>query len=294
MVAAVEVVAQRKPVRRAVRAYPASANRPAGSPVTARPAPMMSHADLLALQRTAGNHAVARHVVQRQGTPGGNGGGGPATAAPAGPVGARTRRPIADLEREFRGLITAARGRGYPVAADNLEHFLTGGGATRSVPQTWLRSFSVVTEAERKNQERFEDQLKTRAKALAGGGSTTLSDWWAAVVRAPMGTELYFASGVSQLNSTGTFALSRAGQVVTIIGTTVNLRWFDPYNWNPGSSAWIPGHGVVSDDVGLDLKDAGRGHDYLLENLYTQTLAATYTIRPWYLPNLSSFAWATL
>jgi hypothetical protein len=260
--------------------------------VNTRPAPL-SLADLVIMQRTVGNQMVGQHVVQRQSAPPS---GGASVAAPAtpGPVGARTRRPIADLEREFRGLIAAARSQGYPVAADNLEHFLTGHGATRSVPLSWLRSFSVVTEAEQRNQKgdgRFEDQLKNQAKKLAAGGSATFGDYWDAVIRAAALTELFYASGVSQLRSTGSFSLSRAGHVVTIAGT-VNQRWFDPYNWNPGMSAWIPGHGVVSDEVGLDLKDAGRGHDYLLENLYVQRLTASYTIRPWYLPNSSTFTWS--
>jgi RHS repeat-associated protein len=207
------------------------------------------------------------------------------------PVGARTHRPIADLEAEFRGLISGARSRGYSVAADNLEHFLTGNGATRSVPLGWLRSYSVVTEAEEKNHTRFENQLVERAKNLADGATVTLSDHWDAAIHASPFTELYYASGSSQLTSTGTFTLTRRGQTVTITGS-VSQRWHDPYNWNPGMSAYIPGHGSVSDDVGLDLKDAGRGHDYLLENRYTQTLTGTYTIRPWYRPNTSSFTWS--
>ena len=59
-----------------------------------------------------------------------------------------------------------------------------------------------------------------------------------------------------------------------------------------GMSAWIPGHGTVSDDVGADLQDAGRGNEYLLENKYSQTVSGTYTIRPWYRPNSSSFTWS--
>jgi hypothetical protein len=133
--------------------------------------------------------------------------------------------------------------------------------------------------------------LQQKARRVADGASDTLSDLWDAVISASIVTELYYASGVSQLKSTGSFSLSRAGRVVSITGT-VHQRWFDPYNWNPGMGAIIPGHGSVSDDVGLDLKDAGRGHDYLLENLYDQTLTGTYTIQPWYRPNSSAFTWA--
>jgi hypothetical protein len=205
-------------------------------------------------------------------------------------LGRRTGRPIADLEREFRELIAAARSRGYSVAADNLEHFLVGRGAKKSVPLDWLRSFRVVTAAETTNHERFERQLDEKAKPLADGAVTTHADFWDARVSAGMTTELFYASGVSQLKSTGTFTQSRTGRTVAITGT-VNQRWFDPYNWNPGSGAWIPGHGTVSDDVGLDLKDAGVGSDYLLENSYVQEVAGTYRFRRliW---NASEYVWS--
>lgn len=250
---------------------------------------------VLALQRTAGNAAVTKAMsadalvfTQRQ-TPPAPSSGGPAPAPPSAPVGKRTGRPIADLEKEFRDLIASARGAGYPVAADNLEHFLVGGGATKSVPLGWLRSYGVVSSAENTNHERFESQLDDKGKNLADGATDTLSDFWDAKISAWPFTELFYASGQSQLKSTGTFTLSRSGKIVTITGT-VDQRWFDPYNWNPGSSAWIPGHGPVSDDVGLDLKDAGVGHDYMLENTYVQTLTGTYRFRRviW---NASTYLW---
>lgn len=235
---------------------------------------------LLALQRSAGNTAAAV-VAQRQSVP-------PATAPP---VGARTGRPIADLEKEFRKLIASARGSGRNVAADNLENWLTGASNPKPVPLGWLRGFPVVTEAEEKNHRRFEDQLQKLARGMAPGATDSLTDHWDAKINAPMTVELFYASGVSQLTSNGSFTLVRTGGRVAITGT-VEQRWFDPYNWNAGMGAFIPGHGYVSDDVGLDLKDAGRGHDYLLENRYTQTLTGTYTHRPWYLPNSVVWTWS--
>jgi hypothetical protein len=212
------------------------------------------------------------------------------TATPAPPKGKRTGRPITDLEKEFRDMIRSAREKGYNVAADNLEHFLNGHGATRSVPLAWLRGFSVVTNAEKTNQGRFEDQLKKAAKKLAPGASTIFSDHWDKAFTAGLTEELYYASGTSELSSAGTFTLTRMGNTVTITGV-VNQRWHDPYDWNPGAGAWIPGYGFVSDSVGLDLKDAGVGHDYLLENLYRQSVTGTYTIQAAYRPDTSSFTW---
>jgi hypothetical protein len=207
------------------------------------------------------------------------------------PVGKRTGRPIADMERDFRDMIKKARTDGRKVAADNLEHFLDGKGAKFSVPLDWLRSFSEVTDAEDKNHKRFEDQLAKLAKGLAPGASITFSDHWDAVISAHKWHELFYASGISELSSTGSFTLTRNGDTVTITGT-VSQRWHDPYDWNPGMAADIPGFGTVPDDVGADLKDAGLGHDYLLEDTYQQTVTGTYTITPRYLPDRSSFTWS--
>lgn len=177
------------------------------------------------------------------------------------------------------------------MAADNLVHFLDGHGAMRAVDVTWLRGFGVVTAAEDKNKSRFEDQLDRSARGMAIGATNSLSDHWDAVINAPQWTELYYASGASELSSAGNFGLSRAGSVVTITGA-VEQRWHDPYDWNPGMGAYIPGFGSVSDDVGLDIRDAGAGHNYLLETRYRQTVSGTYTFTPWYRPNTSSYTWS--
>lgn len=78
------------------------------------------------------------------------------------------------------------------------------------------------------------------------------------------------ASPFPELRSTDAFTLCRAGLAVITMGI-VEQMWFDPYDWNPGMGAFIVGHGHVSDDVVLDLGDAGVGHDYRLENRYTQS-----------------------
>jgi hypothetical protein len=249
-------------------------------------------ADLLALQRLAGNAAVA-HLLRQQapatdaGATATDGGSVPSSGA----IGVRTHRPIADLVRDFRAMAAASRSKGYPIAADNLQHFLDGHGATKAVPLTWLRGFGVVTDAENKNQGRFEKQLDQQARALAAGATSTFADHWDAKISAGATTELFYASGASELSSAGTFSFTRIGSVVTITGI-VEQRWHDPYDWNAKMGAYIPGFGIVSDNVGLDLTDAGAGHPYLLENRYTQTVSGTYTFTAKYRPNTSSYTWS--
>ena len=50
----------------------------------------------------------------------------------------------AEIERNYRDMIAEARRQGKDVAADNLEHFLSGNGMMRTLNWSWLRSDSTV------------------------------------------------------------------------------------------------------------------------------------------------------
>jgi hypothetical protein len=233
---------------------------------------------ILALQRTAGNNAVnallrrqvsTLRTVQRRGAAGSSAGG---TSTDAGGT-----RSLADIERDYRAMIKSARDKGYNVAADNLQHWLDASGTDRVLDVTWLRGNSAVTGGEHVNQGRFERQLKEHAGRLVDGASETFSDHWDRALTASVVTELYYASGTSELSSTGSFTLVRSGRTVTITGT-VRQHWHDPYNWNAGQGAYIPGFGAVSDDDALALKAAGKGADYNLLSDWQQTASGTVDI----------------
>lgn len=171
-------------------------------------------------------------------------------------------------------MITAARQRGYYVAADNLEYWLNGAGGVRRIDVGWLRSNSAVTDAERHNQRQFEKQLKARAGRMPDNATETLTDHWDRAFTARVTSELYYASGTSELSSRATFTLSRMGRTVTVRGS-VQHYWHDPYNWNPGQAAYIPGFGLISDNDALALRRAGIGRDYELVSDWTQTCAGS-------------------
>jgi hypothetical protein len=102
-----------------------------------------------------------------------------------------------------------------------------------------------------------------------------------AVIEASPFTELYYARGKSQLHSAGRFELTQAGGVVTVTGT-VHHRWFDPYNWNAGQAAFIPGSGLVSDDDGLLMERYRGAKPFTLEGTWDQTLSGTVTKREYW------------
>lgn len=241
------------------------------------------------LQRTIGNRATTAllrgdavaspGLVQRRGS-----------SSSASDAGAATpTRSLADIEANYRRMIASARAKGYNVAADNLEYWLDGSGGTRTLSVSWLRANDAVTGAETTNQGRFERQLKEHGGRLADGASETFTDHWDRALTAGMTTELYYASGTSELSSRGTFVLTRSGRTVTITGTVAH-HWHDPYNWNAGQGAYIPGFGAISDDDALALKAAGRGHDFELVSDWTQTVTGTVDIG--YVYNSIDLTWS--
>lgn len=186
----------------------------------------------------------------------------------------RTGRPVPELAALFRSIIEESR-EVYPIASDFLHHFMDGGGASRTISRSWLRSFKVIQKAERRNQRRFEDQLTRVAELLPDGTSHWLRDHWDARINALIGTELFYVSRMSLLRSRGSFVLTRTGPDVQISGT-VRHHWFDPYDWDRGRWVYIPRHGFVPIAVGRELADADEARNFLMESSHVQTLAGTY------------------
>lgn len=201
----------------------------------------------------------------------------------------RTGKPIPELAALFRSIVTESRPV-YPMASDFLNHFMVGAGAPREMSPRWLRSFKVIKKAERKNQRRFERQLRQAAKGL-GDGSVWVHDHWDARINAFIGTELFYVSRMSQLRSEGSFTLIRTGAAVRVSGT-VRHRWFVPYDWDRGRWVYIPRHGFVPIAVGRDLADSDEARNFLMESRHVQTLAGRWEDSTWPRRGTATFEWS--
>ncbi|GAA2637633.1 hypothetical protein SMC26_37685 [Actinomadura fulvescens] len=202
----------------------------------------------------------------------------------------RTGRPVPELAGLFRSIIVESR-RVHPIAADFLEHFMDGAGASRPLSRRWLRSFRVIRKAERKNQRRFERQLAREARSLADGESTWVRDHWDARINAFIGTELFYVSRMSQLRSRGSFTLTRTGSQVRVSGT-VRHHWFDPYDWDRGRWVYIPRHGFVPIAVGRELVESDEARNFLMESHHVQTVMGTCHDGRWPRRERATFEWA--
>ncbi|KQK24803.1 hypothetical protein AR438_14385 [Chryseobacterium aquaticum] len=188
---------------------------------------------------------------------------------------------VKEIEDRYKQMIIAARKKGKNFAADNLQYFLNGKGGTKKIGLNTLIQFGAFNEGLERNISRFENQLYDVAEKLKDGQTTSLNDYWDSVINPGVFSELYYASGMSQLTSKGKFTLSRKGNTITISGSVEN-RWHDPYNWNAGMSAYIPGFGDVSDDDGNYLIEYGNARPFLLESKWKYNVSGTIIIRPYW------------
>jgi len=202
----------------------------------------------------------------------------------------RTGRPAEELATLFRSIVGDSR-QVYPIAADFLDHFLNGAGASRTLSQRWLRSFKVIRKAERRNQRRFEQRLTREARRLEDGASTWVHDHWDARINAFIGTQLFYVSRMSLLNSRGSFVLARTGPVVRVSGT-VRHHWSDPYDWDRGRWVYIPRHGFVPIAVGRELVESDEARDFLMESWHVQTLEGTCRDGRWPRRGRADFTWS--
>ena len=258
---------------------------------------------VLQMQQHYGNAFVQRKIGQAYGKAGPawvqRDRGTPTPSADAGTSDGGTSKPVEtsemtkrldEIEQKYRDMIKAARGKSANVAADNLERFLSGTGGVKSMDVTWLRSFEAVTDAERKNQERFEASLGVQAETVPHGETKSFNDHWDRMLTGGQTTELYYASGTSTIRSTGNFTLSTIENEVSISGT-VQHRWFDPYDWHAGLSAVIPGFGSISDEDALLLQQYRGAKPFEMEAKWQQTLSGHVTVKKYWFDK-ESFKWS--
>lgn len=192
------------------------------------------------------------------------------------PLGLQEPRTLDEILDLVRRMIAEARKKGANVAADNLEHWLNGSGADRILDWNWLRSYSVVQDAEKANRDRFADSLRREAENLKPGETKVFCDYWDRKATAPMLTDLYYASGTFTITSYGCFTLSRGSDCkVRITGSVDHLFW-DPYDWHPGLAAWVPGFGVIEDADLARLEAAGYGKEFVMKSLWHQDVTGEF------------------
>ena len=183
----------------------------------------------------------------------------------------------------YRELIKEARDKGYNQAAYNLEYFLNvnpGREDTISMPLNWLETFSDFVEAVNTNHDRMEADIKGAAKEMRAS-TLYLGNYWDKLIDVASNilnlSELFYASGNSTLHTQYHISFTKKDCKITFQGEILHL-WYDTYDWNVNATAYIPGKGHVSDNLGLLLEAEGLGKSYEMKTKWREIVNGTYEI----------------
>ncbi len=148
---------------------------------------------------------------------------------------------LAEVEQTARSIVSEYRST-FPVAADWLDHYLSGKGGTRNANLHWLRRSTRFRAAEEALQKQIELELVRAILAMlmtgqshgtqvtqVGGKSVIVE-----LVSAEFGTDLFFASNNSSISAKLQFNLVPR-QGLPWIGGQAEFVWKDVYDWNPKS-----------------------------------------------------------
>ena len=182
-------------------------------------------------------------------------------------------RLLEEIIDDYRKMIAAARALGFDVSASNLEHFLGASGAELTLDSNWLQGYGPVKDAiafNKGGKNRFDTQIQNALDSLAPGQSTTLTDYWHRNLYATHFTDLYFASGGSNIRSEGNFTIAKAADGTPIVTGTIVHNWSDPYDWHNGLAAYVPGFGNVQDSDGNCLIENGKGKTFNMRSSWSE------------------------
>ncbi len=192
-------------------------------------------------------------------------------------------------ENTFREFVKVGRRKGSNTAADFLEHYLDGSGAPKKVTRDEARKFQFIQNAEKTNQNRFEqgslvDLDKDFAKGLltlSDGQTKDVKDHWdfnTTRFKPDSLRNIVFTDGIDELisfgrtkvKSKGDFTATRKGNIITLDGK-VTHNWDDTYDFDP--------MGFIGGAGGAALAKSGRAKPFKFGAAWTQRVKGTVEIK---------------
>ena len=178
-----------------------------------------------------------------------------------------------NVERIARLIILAGKLRGFALASEMLEYYLSGKGGTKQIPLSQLKKSKRFEQAVKDLQKRLEWPLVEAVLAAVTTkfpnrqvnrveGKNAISQ---AVVAEPE-SDLYYASNRSGISAEPKFSLMLQHGLPAISGHAL-FKWFDKYDWDRNStkSLRIMGYEVVNFRDFDDLQACKRAKVFKME-----------------------------
>jgi hypothetical protein len=178
---------------------------------------------------------------------------------------------IDQLVAKYRGMVETGRVFA-PMAAENLDYWLSGRGGTKIIAARNFQDDSAVSSHLRNVHRRVFLSLKEPSKGIvprirANPAATTFQMIWEDSTYALPLTTLYFGLGGFTLKSTVDVSVRKdAGNIWSLQFTKWTSQVFDNYNWDVGKSVYVPGWGKIDDIDALRVERAGRAKSFLIES----------------------------
>jgi hypothetical protein len=190
----------------------------------------------------------------------------PGPAGGSGEVNAKLREILAKVDQ----MIAAGRRLGYPLAAENLQHWRDGSGKLRIIPASVFSGEAFITVWLKKMVwPKFVEGTTKRLKngSLRKNGRVEMYYESARGLYPPYGTDLYFALGGFTIRSDVVVRWVDAGDGGAIFEfVSWKCQAKDEYDWDAGKATLIPGMGRIRDDDLLALEKAGYGKAFSIES----------------------------
>ncbi len=179
-----------------------------------------------------------------------------------------------DIDRDFafRKLTRIANKgaeHGFKFASHNLKHFLGNTGNPVNVNRKFLLSDSSVLALIRSNINMIAGSKKFTDTSLKIGESMSRTVYYEDSADADALTDLYFGSGGYTIRTTVDVTIKRTGLITYEVSGTMTNHWSDLYDFHSGLGVYIPGEGMVPDEYGDALQNAGRARRFDMNSKWT-------------------------
>lgn len=184
---------------------------------------------------------------------------------------------VDELVAKYRNMVTAGRAVA-PMAADNLDYWLSGRGGTKTIPAHHFQNDSAVTSHLRNVHRSLFLSTRDPSKGIVPRlkrppvAATYQMTWEDSTYARPL-SDLFFGLGGFTVKSIVDVAVRKeTGNAWTVTFTKWMAQVLDNYNWDEGKSVVVPGWGEINDADALRVERAGKAKSYLIQSQPWQVL----------------------
>lgn len=185
------------------------------------------------------------------------------------------KKDMLRLRKQYHDIVKHGRKYGANWAANMLEHWMQGSGEDLIIPMNLLKRYKLITNAEKKIQEKILMGIKKRVIKAIQDGEKIYYLAWEEGLSAFLTSELFYASGSSNLVGRIKAKINKNLNNISVEGV-LEYHWADPYDWHIGFKAWIPGVGNINDADASKYEDAGCAKSFGMYSFWHQSFSAQY------------------